>query len=135
VTRRGALIVVIVLATFGLLGNSAFEVDTFLGLQHTAMVNHRNTQQSRIDSAYISCLYSNNGNKHANTDILRFIAHPDSTDRRALIDDLRPLRSSNAVQIVPLPSPLPKAWVKGCTAYARAQIKINPPAGLPLPTG
>ena len=73
-------------------------------------LRHHETQTSRLDSAYISCLNSNNGNTLANIDILKVFAHPNSEKaRQTLINDLRPLRTATQ-PAVPLPAAIPQSW-------------------------
>jgi ABC-type multidrug transport system fused ATPase/permease subunit len=103
----------------------------FSKLHAVQAANHHETQTSRFNAAYISCLNSNASNRLANVDILKVFAHPSSeTYRRELLNDLRPLRV-NARPVVQLPAHIPASWVVGCSRYATTQVATIIPPQVP----
>jgi hypothetical protein len=134
-TEEKAVRWVLVALTIGIILLGALLIYDTGNIHSLQITNHRSTETSRFDSAYVSCLNSNNGNVVANRDILLVFKHPDNeTDRRALLNDLRPLRTSDK-PVVPLPAHIPKSWVVGCTFYAAAQVSTQvPPQAPPLTT-
>lgn len=87
----------------------------------------------RYDAAFVSCLNTNNGNRLARPLIIKTLEHPSIAAITALVNVLRPLRSSTAPPPPPLPDPIPHPWIVGCSTYATTQVTLKPPPHVPLP--
>ena len=90
---------------------------------------------SRYDTAFISCLTADNANRQANQMIVKTLKHPDRSNIQALVDALRPFRSTSAPPPPGLPAHIPQAWSVACAKYAKSQIAVHPSTSTSIPHG